>query len=77
MNGITYALWDNVDKNFASWSWRSFKRAKEEMMGYFNNHALRILKVKDGRILHECSRFVDKPTSHTIVNLKNAQSKLY
>ena len=77
MKGYSYAIWDNVDKEFVSWSWTSFKKAKEEMMGYFNNQALRILKVKDGVIRHECNRFVDKPTTHRIVNITHAQSKLY
>ena len=77
MKGISYAVWDNVDKSFVSWSWRNFKRAREEMLGYFNHHNLRILKVNGKKIMHESNSFVDRPTRHTIVNLKHAQSKLY
>lgn len=77
MIGITYALWDNVDKNFVSWSWRSFKSAREEMLSLFNHKAVSILKVQGNKIMYEVNREVGKQTSRTRVNIKQAQSKLY
>lgn len=77
MVGITFALWDNVDHNFVSWSWRSFKSAREETLGLFNNKAISILKVQNNTILYEVNREVGKKTSRMRANIKYAQSKLY
>lgn len=77
MIGITYALWDNVDKNFVSWSWKSFKRAREETLSLFNNKAVSILKVRNNTIMYEVNREVGKQTSRIRADIKLAQSKLY
>lgn len=77
MIGITFALWDNIDQNFASWSWQSYSAARTEMLSLFNWKAISILKVRDNTILYEVNREVDKRTSSTRANIKQAQSKLY
>lgn len=77
MVGITFALWDNVDHNFVSWSWRSFKIAREETLSLVNHKAVSILKVQNNTILYEVNREVGKQTSRTRANIKLAQSKLY
>lgn len=75
--GITYALWDRVDKEFVSWNWQSFKTARAEVFGYFNHKALAIMKIQDKTVLYEVNREVGKQASNQTVHLKLAQSKLY
>lgn len=77
MTGTTYALWDKIDKNYLSWSWGSYKRAKEEMNGYFNNKQVSILKVVNKRVVHEMNRELCIKAKNQTVSTKLAQSKLY
>jgi len=75
--GITYALWDRVDKEFVSWNWLSFKTARAEVLGYVNHKALAILRVQNKTVMYEVNREVGKRSSNQTVHLALAQSKLY
>lgn len=77
MKGITYALWDRVEKEFVCWSLRSFAAARAEMLGYVNHKVISVLLVQDNTVQYEVNREVGKRTSKTQVNIKQAQSKLY
>lgn len=77
MKGKSYALWDKVGNEYLSWSWLGFKRAREELFGYFNHKAIAILQVHDHHVQCEVNRESGKRSTKQTVDLELARKKLY